>query len=237
VTEPFSQWVVEDRFSAGRPPLARAGVQLVADVRPHELMKLRMLNGSHSTLAYLGYLAGHEYVSQAIADPAFHKLVYDLMTEEAMPTLPGGLGDIGAYRDALLERFANPALKHRTWQIAMDGSQKLPQRLLGTIRDRLARGLPVRRAALGVAAWMRYVIGIDERGGRIDVRDPLAERLRAIAEAAGGAPDELVDGMLGVAEVFGDDLARNPAFRKTLVSHVASLLQRGALATTRWVVQ
>ena len=172
MTEPFSQWVVEDNFSSERPPLGRVGVQVVADVRPHELMKLRMLNGSHSTLAYLGYLAGYEYVNTAIADQDLRTLIYDLMTEEVMNTLPRELGDLGDYRDALLVRFANPALRHRTWQIAMDGSQKLPQRLLGTARDRLARGLSITRIALGVAGWMRYVTGQDEHGREIDVRDP-----------------------------------------------------------------
>ncbi len=236
VTEPFSQWVIEDRFSAGRPPFETVGAQVVADVRPFELMKLRMLNGSHSTLAYLGYLAGYEFVSDAIADSAFHRLIYDLMTEEVISTLPTGIGDLGAYRDALLDRFANPALRHRTWQIAMDGSQKLPQRLLGTIRDRLARGAPIARAALGVAAWMRYVTGIDEQGREIDVRDPLAERLRQISDSAGGAPKRLVGGLLEVIEVFGDDLPRNESFRTVVTGHLTSLFGRGALETIRSIV-
>ncbi len=172
VTEPFTQWVIEDRFPGGRPAFETVGAELMSDVKPFELMKLRMLNGSHSTIAYLGYLAGYQFVNEAIADPAFRALVHGLMSEEVMPTLPAGVGDVAAYRDALLERFANPALKHRTWQIAMDGSQKLPQRLLGTIRDRLGRNLPVTRAALGVAAWMRYVTGIGEGGDAIEVKDP-----------------------------------------------------------------
>ena len=237
VTEPFSQWVVEDRFPSGRPPLELAGVQLVADVRPFEHMKLRMLNGSHSTMAYLGYLGGYEHVNEAIADPAIHTLIYELMTDEVMGTLPGYFYDLGSYRDALLERFRNPALQHRTWQIAMDGSQKLPQRLLGTIRDRLAEGLPVTRAALGVAAWMRYVTGVDEKGARIDVRDPLAPRLRSVAEGGGGSPVAIVDGLLGVSEVFGPDLPRNEAFRAELVCHLSSLFRRGATETVRNLVR
>lgn len=236
VTEPFSQWVVEDRFPSGRPPLELAGVQLVADVRPFELMKLRMLNGSHSTIAYLGYLGGYEYVNEAIADPAIHALIYELMTDEVMSTLSGHFYDLEAYRDALLQRFRNPALQHRTWQIAMDGSQKLPQRLLGTIRDRLAKDLPVTRAVLGVAAWMRYMTGVDEKGFRIDVRDPLAARLRSIAETGGGSPAAIVDGMLGVAEVFGADLPRNEMFRAELVGHLQSLFRRGAIETVRNLV-
>ena len=232
MTEPFSQWVIEDRFSAGRPPLETVGAQLAQDVRPFELMKLRMLNGSHSTLAYLGYLAGYEFVSDAIADPAFRDLIRAFMTEEVIATLPAGTGDLAAYRDALIQRFANPALRHRTWQIAMDGSQKLPQRLLGTIRDRLAAGLTAPRAALGVAAWMRYVTGIDEKGGAIEVRDPLAGRLRAIADSA-ATPAALVDGLLAVGEVFGDDLPRNQPFRAALIDHAGSLFERGSLATVR----
>lgn len=231
VTEPFSQWVIEDRFASGRPPFDAAGAQFVEDVRPYELMKLRMLNGSHSTLAYLGYLAGHATVSDTVADPAFRRLAFGLMTDEVMDTLPPGLGDLGAYRDALLARFANPTLRHRTWQIAMDGSQKLPQRLLGTIGDRLARGQPFTRAALGVAGWMRYVGGIDEGGAPIDVRDPLAPRLRAISDAAGGRPEAIVDGLLGVREIFGPALAADDRFRAVLTRHLAALTERGAAAT------
>lgn len=233
VTEPFTQWVIEDRFPTGRPPLEIAGVQLVPDVRPFEHMKLRMLNGSHSLIAYLGYLGGYAYVNEAIADPAIRRFIDEFMTDEVMATLPTDLRNLAAYRDALLDRFRNPALLHRTWQIAMDGSQKLPQRLLGTIRDRLAQSLPATRATLGVAAWMRYVTGIDEQGRDIDVRDPLAARLRTISDRAGGSPAQLVDGLLGVTDVFGDDLPRNESFRAMLISHLTSLFQRGALATVR----
>jgi len=236
VTEPFTQWVIEDRFPSGRPRFEAVGVQFTQDVHPFELMKLRMLNGSHSTIAYLGYLAGYEFVSEVVADPVFRTLVHRLMTDEVMETLPEGLGDLPAYRNSLLERFANPALRHRTWQIAMDGSQKLPQRLLGTIRERIAAGKPVTLATLGVSAWMRYVTGIDEKGGPIDVRDPLAARLRAIADAAGRDADKFVDGLLGVREVFGPDLAGNARLRETLVGHVASLFARGSGETVRAVV-
>jgi fructuronate reductase len=228
-TEPFSQWVVEDRFPGGRPAWERVGAELVADVLPYETMKLRLLNGSHSSLAYLGYLAGHETVSDAISDPSFARFVRGLMDEEVTPTLrvpPGA--DIGRYKAALLERFANPALRHRTWQIAMDGSQKLPQRLLGTIRDRLAAGAPIGRLALGVAAWMRYVTGRDERGGAIDVRDPLAPRLAAIAAEAGGDAHALARGYLSVREVFGDDLPRSPAFADAVAAALGRLLAQGA---------
>ena len=236
MTEPFTQWVIEDRFRHGRPDLQSVGAQLVEQVEPFELMKLRMLNGSHSTLAYLGYLSGYQYVSETIGDPEFLKLIRGLMTDEAITTLSIAPDELLIYRDRLLERFANPRLKHRTYQIAMDGSQKLPQRLLGTIRDRLARGLPVVRLALGVAAWMRYATGTDEAGQRIEVQDPLAARLRAIGETAAGSAERVVAGMLAVREVFGDDLPEHAALKAQLVSHLDLLLRNGAQATVRQVV-
>jgi fructuronate reductase len=220
MTEPFSQWVIEDHFPTGRPAWELEGAELVADVRPYELMKLRLLNGSHSCIAYLGYLAGHATVSDAMADAIFVNFIRALMDEEVTPTLdvpPGA--DLTRYKAALLERFANPALKHRTWQIAMDGSQKLPQRLLGTIRDRLAAGASFDRLALGVAAWMRYVGGVDEQGQPIDVRDPLADRLKSLPDAAA---------LLGVREVFGNDLANNPTFVATVTDALDRLRAKGA---------
>ncbi|HTN61441.1 MAG TPA: mannitol dehydrogenase family protein [Devosia sp.] len=236
MTEPFTQWVIEDHFPAGRPPFDKSGAQLVKDVEPFERMKLRMLNGSHSTLAYLGYLAGHQYVSDAMGDPAFVTLIHKLMTEEAMPTLDMPGVDLAGYRDQLLERFANPALQHRTWQIAMDGSQKLPQRLLGTIRDRLKTEGSITCLGLGVAAWMRYVMGIDENGDSIDVKDPLAMRMLAIAAGAGDDPEALFDGLVALTEVFGADLPENAVFRETVVGHLESLFELGSAETVAEVV-
>ncbi len=233
MTEPFTQWVIEDHFPAGRPAWDTVGAQFVEEVEAFELMKLRMLNGSHSTMSYLGYLGGKQYVSEAIADPGLRALVHGLMTEEVMPTLPMDRADLESYRDALLARFANPALQHRTWQIAMDGSQKLPQRLLGTIRDRHAAGQGFSRLALGVAAWMRYVTGIDELGNAIDVKDPFAARLRAIADAAAGDPVALATGLLAVSEIFGPDLPATAEFRNAVITHLRSLYAKGALATAR----
>ena len=184
--EPFRQWVVEDAFVDGqRPDLGAVGVQLVEDVTPFELMKLRMLNGTHSSLAYLGYLAGHETVSDTVDDPAFAGYCRHLWRAEIIPSIAPPPGeDLAAYADALLERYRNPAIRHRTWQIAMDGSQKLPQRILGTIADNRAAGRPCPGLTLAVAAWMHYVGGVDESGRPIDVRDPLADRLKALSDAA-----------------------------------------------------
>ena len=230
MTEPFSQWVIEDDFSNGRPDWDAHGVQFVADVEPYELMKLRLLNGAHSALAYLGYLAGYQTVSDAIADPEMTVFVRGLMDKEATPTLPP-LPDIDltAYKQALLQRFANPALKHRTWQIAMDGSQKLPQRLLGTIRDRLAMDGPFECAALAVAGWMRYAAGTDEAGQVIDVRDPLVDTFARIGKKAGSDPERLVGEFLKVREVFGDDLPADDRFVASVSRALSVLINDGAI--------
>jgi len=231
MTEPFTQWVIEDHFPLGRPAFELAGAELVEDVEPYELMKLRMLNGSHSSIAYLGYLAGHQHVSDAMGDPAYVRLVHGLMTEEVMSTLPMARAELEDYRDRLLARFSNPALKHRTWQIAMDGSQKLPQRLLGTIRDRLAAGQPIDRLALGVAGWMRYVTGTDDAGTPIDVRDPMAARFASIAAASGRDAATLARNLAGIVEIFGTDLPSNPAFMNPVIAALESLFVKGAAAT------
>jgi len=234
LTEPFSQWVIEDRFPTGRPRFEDSGATLVSDVAPFELAKLRLLNGSHSTLAYLGYLAGYETVSDVMADERFARLVAELMEKESAPTLDAGkIGDLKAYMRELLARFGNPALRHLTWQIAMDGSQKLPQRLLGTVRARFARGAPIERLALGVAAWMRYVTGVDERGRPIDVRDPLSARLKIIADREGLNAARLAPALARVREIFGDDLAADPRFLTTVTAALERLIRlgsRGAVA-------
>ncbi|CCD85442.1 Uncharacterized oxidoreductase YeiQ [Bradyrhizobium sp. ORS 285] len=232
VTEPFSQWVIEDDLGGARPAWDISGAQFVRDVAPFELMKLRLLNGAHSTLAYLGYLMGCETVAAAMSEPDLAGLVEDMMREEVTPTLPalGGF-DVAAYRAALLQRFRNPALKHRTAQIAMDGSQKLPQRLLGTISDRLARDLPITCLALAVAGWMRYVSGTDEQRRPIDLRDPLSTQLRALADDAGPVAQRLVPALLSLTSVFGSDLRRDPRFTSAVETALDSLFKQGARAT------
>lgn len=229
VTEPFTQWVIEDRFPQGRPAWEEAGAEFVSDVEPYEHMKLRLLNGSHSTLAYLGYLSGYETVADTIADPAFVRLIEGLMNEEVTPTLHMPVAtNLAPYKRALIERFKNPALKHRTWQIAMDGSQKLPQRLLGTVRDRLRVDAPINRLALGVAAWMRYVTGIDEKGAPIDVRDPMAARLQEAAQRAGANAERLAGELFAVREIFGDDLPGDARFTGPVTVALKKLYAQGA---------
>lgn len=227
--EPFRQWVIEDAFVAGdRPDLAAGGAEMVADVTAHEHMKLRLLNGAHSVLAYLGFLAGHETIADTVADPAFAGFLRRLWAEEIIPATPAPAGvSLPAYAGALAKRFANPAIRHRTGQIAMDGSQKLPQRLLGTLAANGAAGRPSPRLVLGVAAWMRFVGGIDERGAPIDVRDPLAARLRALHDSADSAADR-VAALLGETAVFDPAMAR--ALAAPVTAAYARLATQGAHA-------
>ncbi|WP_248623123.1 mannitol dehydrogenase family protein [Citrobacter koseri] len=224
--EPFIQWVIEDNFVAGRPQWEVAGVQMVDDVLPWEQMKLRMLNGSHSFLAYLGYLAGFQHISDCMQDSAFREAAYRLMMNEQAPTLRITNVDLSRYAASLIERFANPALKHRTWQIAMDGSQKLPQRMLEGIREHLARGSDWPLLALGVAGWMRYVSGVDDAGATIDIRDPLSEKIRLLVESSSDA--ERVSALLSLQEVFGTDLVKNPLFVQTIEQAWRRIAQHGA---------
>ena len=230
VAEPFRQWIIEDRFAGPRPAWEAVGTELVADVAPFEEMKLRLLNGSHSALAYLGGLAGLEHIADVVREPDFATFMRRMMAEEVAPTLTVA-ADLAAYQARLLERFANPAIRHRTAQIAMDGSQKLPQRLLGPIRDQLRAGGPIRHLTLAVAAWMRHAAGRNEHGRTIALADPLAERLRTIAAGAGADPAALATGFLALHEVFGDDLPRTPRFTAAVTAWLDSLLLKGARAT------
>ncbi|NEA36732.1 mannitol dehydrogenase family protein [Streptomyces sp. SID13031] len=222
VAEPFLQWVIEDDFAGPRPEWDKAGAILTRDVAPWEQAKLRMLNATHSMLAYLGALRGYVTIAEAVRDEQLAGLAAELMSAEVIPTLtpPDGL-DLTAYGESVLERFANPALKHRTAQVAMDGSVKLPVRLLGTIRDRLADSTEPRVASLAVAAWMVYVAEATTSGTPLD--DPQAARLQAALGGAGTTPAALVDALLGVESVFGADLPANAVFRSLLVEHVGQL--------------
>ncbi|MEH3825626.1 fructuronate reductase [Enterobacter roggenkampii] len=219
--EPFIQWVIEDNFVAGRPEWEVAGVQMVQDVLPWEQMKLRMLNGSHSFLAYLGYLAGYAHINECMEDTAFREAARRLMLNEQAPTLRIKDVDLTAYADSLIERFANPALQHRTWQIAMDGSQKLPQRMLDGIRVHLERNTPWSLLALGVAGWIRYV-----SGNAIDVRDPLSDKIRTIVNASSDI--DRVPALLGLSEVFGHDLAHNRVFVEAVSQAYQRITRHGA---------
>lgn len=227
--ETFRQWVIEDDFPLGRPAWEKAGAMLVGDVIPYELAKLRMLNGTHSTMAYLGVLGGFETVDAAINDPAMYRLIHAMMSEEIAPTLsvPASFDRL-AYRDQLLARYANPRLKHRTMQIASDGSLKLPPRLLGVIAERLEAGLPCRRSILAVAAWMRFLLRRTDAGQTYEIADPMAARLTALADASGNDNAVLMESLLGVGEIFPAALAAREDFRAVLAEGLALISSAGA---------
>lgn len=205
VTEPFAQWVIEDRFAAGRPDWGGVGAQMVSDVRPYETAKLRMLNGAHSALAYLGLERGHDFVHQAMGDPVVRATVETLMRDEAAASFAPASGqDLTHYADSLLDRFANPALHHRLAQIAMDGSQKIPQRWLETVVDRRATGRESPAILTALAAWTRYV-----RGDRFTVDDPLAAPLAGAWRKHGD--DGIVDALFadgGLIQIGLEDADR-----------------------------
>jgi fructuronate reductase len=229
VTEGFRQWVIEDRFAGPRPPLEQAGVQLVADVRPYEAMKLRLLNAAHSALAWLSVPAGIATVDAAIAQPAMRAFVESLWRIEVIPGLePGLLGIAPGYCDSLLARFANASLAHQTAQIAMDGSQKLPLRVLPSIRANLALGLPIERLALVVAAWIDYLAGANEDGTSFQPDDPLRDRLQPLASTRYSR--RAAAAILAEEQIFGD-LSRCEPLLSQVAPALDSLRTLGRLRT------
>lgn len=233
--EPFFQWVIEDNFVSGRPAWELAGAELVSDVLPFEEMKLRMLNGSHSFLAYLGNLAGYEHISDCMADAKFKQAARRLMLDQQAPTLRTQGVDLTAYADSLIARYSNRAIKHRTAQIANDGSQKLPQRWLDSIRWHLANGSNFDLLALGVAGWIRYVAGKNERGEPIAINDPLRDDLaQRVASSSEG--QERVSALLAMTNVFGEDLPASAQFVSRVNHFYQQLLSQGAKLTVHQLV-
>ena len=228
VHEPFRQWVIEDDFVDGvRPALQAAGVQMVVDVAPYEHMKLRCLNGSHSALAYLGVLAGKPTVASAVADRAFRQFIESLWLNEILPGFSPPPGEVPLlYVARLMARYRNPGIAHRTAQIAMDGSQKLPQRILASVADNLAAGRPIARLGLVVAAWVRFLRGQTDAGVAYEVSDPLAERLQAAARG-----DDPVAAVLEIEQVFAPDLAGDLRFREAVQHGYRKLAAQGVAAT------
>ncbi len=233
--EPFFQWVIEDNFVSGRPAWEQAGAELVRDVLPYEEMKLRMLNGSHSFLAYLGYLAGYQHISDCMADANFRQAARALMLQDQAPTLRTQDVDLVAYADSLIARYENRAIKHRTYQIATDGTQKLPQRLLDSVRWHLRNGTACDYLLLGVAGWMRYISGVDEQGAAIEIRDPLSAQLASIVANSEDGPQR-VEALLRLQAVFGDDLRYHTVFVTRLTELYQQLRFNGARATVQALV-
>lgn len=232
-TEPFSQWIVEDNFAAGRPEWEAAGALFVEDVAPYEKMKLRLLNGTHSLLAYAGFLAGHETVGEAVRNEALCAIAERQMQSSAatLPPVPGI--DLDAYRAELLARFANRAIRHLTYQIAMDGTEKLPQRIGAPLGETLAANGDVGAFAFAVAAWMRYCLGVTDDGRSYDLRDP---RQAAIAARLDGVPREagaIFDALSALQDLFPTELAGDPRMRGPVVEALSSMLELGMAEAIR----
>jgi mannitol 2-dehydrogenase len=232
VCEPFTQWVLEDAFSLGRPPYEDAGVQVVDDVEPYELMKLRLLNASHQALCYFAYLAGYRLVHEAAQDPLFRAFLRGYMDEEATPTLAPVPGvDLDEYKRTLIERFSNPEVRDTIARLCAESSDRIPKWLLPVVRRQLELGGPIERSAAVVASWARYAEGVDEQGEPIVVVDRLAETLTAIARRQRSEPEAFIANR----EVFGD-LVDDERFVAAYRSALRSLHERGARATLQSIV-
>jgi len=233
VCEPFTQWVLQDEFGGERPPFEDVGVQLVSDVEPYELMKLRLLNASHQALAYLGYLAGYRYAHEVCVDPLFVKFLLGYMDDEGTPTLQPVPGvDLASYKQQLIERFANPEVRDTLARLCAESSDRIPKWLLPVVREQLAAGRGIEHATLVVAAWARYAEGVDEQGQPIEVVDRLRDVL--MARAKRNRDDPLV--FVSDPDLFGD-LASEPRFVSAYTAALTSLHTRGARETIKALVE
>jgi mannitol 2-dehydrogenase len=232
VCEPYTQWVLQDAFTDGRPLYERAGVQVVDQVEPYELMKLRLLNGSHQAMAYFGYLAGYRLVHEAAQDPLFQAFLLGYMNKEATPTLAPVPGvDLDGYKYTLIERFSNPQVRDTVARLCAESSDRIPKWLLPVVREQLASGGEIRRSAAVVASWARYAEGIDEQGQPIEVVDRLRDSIMAAARRQREDPDAFIANR----DIFGD-LAESKSFVAAYRSALASLHQHGARATLESLV-
>jgi fructuronate reductase len=228
-TEVFWEWVIEDRFvdASDAQALRSVGVQVVPDVAVFEEAKLRMLNGSHSAMAYIGAVAGWPVISECVGQRAVHRYVYDLITEEISPHVrrPDWL----TYRDALLVRFANPTLQHSVHQIASDGSQKIPLRWQPCALGQLALGQSVHHLAFAAAAWMRFCQGVDETGASYAISDPLAQAMRSAATQHMGNAALTAQAMLNMPSIWGQQLPMNSLWQRAVADALRSIFELGIL--------
>ena len=229
VCEPFTQWALEDKFTAGRPPFEDVGVQVVPDVVPYELMKLRLLNASHQALCYFGYLAGYRLVHEVAQDQLFANFLLDYMNREATPTLAPVPGiDLDAYKLKLIERFSNAAVRDTVARLCARSSERIPSWLVPVIRENLAAGRDVRLSAAVVASWARYAEGVDEHGEPITVVDRLADTVQRLAAQQRDDPLAFVKNR----ELFGD-LATEQGFTEPYLNALNSLHSKGSRATLK----
>ena len=226
VAEPFLQWVIEDRFCAGRPDWESVGVQMTDDVKPYEMMKLRLLNASHSLLGYLGSLLGYTYSSEAMGNPLIRQAVEWLM-DEVSPTLPPLPGiQLDSYKQTLIERFGNPKVRDQLSRLCLNGSDKLPKFILGSLRDKLAQGGSVTYLSFAIALWFRYLNGTNEQGHPLPIDDPMALPLTEKALIGKDDPTPL----LTIDTIFGD-LSNSPAFVTAVTHHLQALYALGTRET------
>lgn len=227
VCEPFAQWVLENRFGLGRPAYEHVGVQMVDDVEPYELMKLRLLNAGHQAIAYFGYLIGYRYAHEAAGDPLLARFLLGYMRQEGIPTLPPVPGvDLDAYALELVERFANPGVRDTLARLCAFPSDRVPKFLLPVVRSQLASGGPIERSAAIVASWARYAEGIDEEGRAVEIVDNRAAQVTASARRQREDPLSF----LKQRDLFGD-LVDNDRFVTAYRRSLELLLEQGARAT------
>ncbi|WP_106476000.1 mannitol dehydrogenase family protein [Phytohalomonas tamaricis] len=232
VCEPFTQWVLEDHFNQGRPPFEDVGVQVVDDVEPYELMKLRLLNASHQALTYFGYLAGYRYAHEVCQDTLFADFLLNYMNEEATPTLSPVPGvDLDVYKHTLIERFSNPEIRDTLARLCAESSDRIPKWLVPVIRAQLARGGEIKRSAAVVASWARYAEGVDEQGEPIEIVDRIKDELIVIAQRNHEEPTAFIANR----EVFGD-LIDDERFVAAYTHALVLLHDKGARATVEAVV-
>lgn len=229
-TEPFLQWVIEDAFPHGRPEWEAGGALFVSDVAPYEQMKLTMLNGSHSMLAYAGFLSGQRFVRDVMTDPALSRLVARHLQAAAaeLPPLPDI--DLGAYAQALRERFRNPAIAHETRQIAMDGTEKLPQRIFNPALLALQRGHDLRPFAFATAAWMRYALGRTDAGAPYPLRDPREDAIRSALAAVPAEAAAISASLLALPGLVPSQLCAAPTWRQAVTDSLHRILSGGMRA-------
>ena len=233
VAEAFTQWVLEDHFTLGRPALETVGVQVVEDVEPYELMKLRLLNASHQALAYLGLLAGYTYVHEVCRDPLFVDFLLDYMQGEGTPTLKPVPGiDLAAYRHELIERFASPAIQDTLARLIFDGSERIPKFLLPVVREQLRSGGEIKRAVMVVASWYSYVQAVSEGKRFPALEDQRAAQLTAAAQRDAAEPGAFLE----QRDIFGD-LATNERFRSAYLAARQSLSQYGPAGALRMLAE
>jgi fructuronate reductase len=226
-TEPFTQWIIEDDFVAGRPEWEAGGALFVGDVAPYEKMKLRMLNGSHSMLAYAGFISGYRYVRDVMGDAALSALVARHMRAASATLDPVAGVDLAHYAEELRTRFRNPAIAHETYQIAMDGTQKLQQRLVEPALVALDRGQPVDAFAFAVAAWMRYALGRDEAGKAYALRDPREKEIASVLEKAGNDAGAIADALLALPGLFPATLTSHRPWVDAVKQRLSAMLDKG----------